>query len=97
MDVLIVGKELEKQSLEEVKFMIDVNLVGSFKAALPSMKAREELKKRPELTSIIAASSGSMKTKEVAKICLAGIKAGKFTIDILRAAACLLRDRLGML
>ncbi|CAH8365287.1 unnamed protein product [Eruca vesicaria subsp. sativa] len=90
IDVLIVnqgvfiGKELEKQSYEEVKFMIDVNLVGSFnviKAALPSMKGRgPELKKRPELTSIIAASSGSMKTKEVAKICLDGIKGGKFTV-----------------
>ncbi|EOA21099.1 hypothetical protein CARUB_v10001439mg [Capsella rubella] len=154
IDVLIVnqgvfiGKELEKQSHEEVKFMIDVNLVGSFNvimAALPAMKAREgrgpasislvssqagqagiygytaysaskfglqglaqalqqevisddihvtllfppdtdtpgyeeEQKKRPELTSIIAASSGSMKTKEVAKICLDGIKAGKFTV-----------------
>ncbi|KAH0860451.1 hypothetical protein HID58_088712 [Brassica napus] len=99
IDVLIVnqgvfiGKELEKQSTEEIKFMIDVNLVGSFnviKAALPSMKGRgpasislvssqAEQKKRPELTSIIAASSGSMKTKEVAKICLDGIKAGKFT------------------
>lgn len=39
-----------------------------------------EQKKRPELTSIIAASSGSMKTNEVAKICLDGIKAGKFTV-----------------
>ena len=35
---------------------------------------------KPELTSIIASSSGSMKTKEVAKICLDGIKAGKFTV-----------------
>ncbi|KAF2538426.1 hypothetical protein F2Q68_00022367, partial [Brassica cretica] len=45
IDVLIVnqgvfiGKELEKQSTEEVKFMIDVNLVGSW----------SEQKKRPEL------------------------------------------------
>lgn len=38
-----------------------------------------EQKKRPELTSIIA-SSGSIKTKEVAKICLDGIKTGKFTV-----------------
>lgn len=41
---------------------------------------QEEQRKRPELTSIIAASSGSMKTKEVAKICMDGIKAGKFTV-----------------
>ncbi|KAJ4882482.1 3-dehydrosphinganine reductase TSC10B [Raphanus sativus] len=81
--------------MEEVKFMIDVNLVGSFnviKAALPLMKGRggpasislvssqAGQRKRPELTSIIAASSGSMKTKEVAKICMDGIKAGKFTV-----------------
>ncbi|WZZ22024.1 hypothetical protein YC2023_123411 [Brassica napus] len=74
--------------------MLDVNLLGSFnviKAALPSMKGRggpasislvssqAGHKKRPELTSIIA-SSGSIKTKEVAKICLDGIKTGKFTV-----------------
>ena len=41
---VFIGKELEKQSPAEVKFMIDVNLVGSFtviKAALPALKARE--------------------------------------------------------
>lgn len=47
IDVLIVNQgvfvpqELEKQELDEVKFMIDVNLMGSFhmiKAALPSIK-----------------------------------------------------------
>ncbi|CAF1778395.1 unnamed protein product [Brassica napus] len=123
IDVLIVnqgvfiGKELEKQSTEEVKFMIDVNLVGSWsgiygytaysasKFGLQGLAQalqqevishdihvsllfppdtdtpgfEEEQKKRPELTSIIASSSGSMKTREVAKICLDGIKSGKFT------------------
>ncbi|KAL1203313.1 3-dehydrosphinganine reductase TSC10B [Cardamine amara subsp. amara] len=41
---VFIGKEVEKQSPEEVKFMIDANLIGSFnviKAALPAMKARE--------------------------------------------------------
>ncbi|KAF3566637.1 hypothetical protein DY000_02018470 [Brassica cretica] len=70
IDVLIVnqgvfiGKELEKQSTEEVKFMIDVNL---------------NRRRGQSSTSIIASSSGSMKTREVAKICLDGIKSGKFT------------------
>ncbi|XP_010546852.1 PREDICTED: 3-dehydrosphinganine reductase TSC10A-like [Tarenaya hassleriana] len=155
IDVLVVNQgvfvaeELEKQSLDEVKFMIDVNLLGSFnviKAALPSMKARkghgpasiaimssqagqvgiygytaysaskfglqglaqalqqeviadnihvslifppdtetpgfeEEQKTRPQLTNIIAASSGAMKPEEVAKITLEGIKAGKFSVS----------------
>ncbi|KAF8093298.1 hypothetical protein N665_0385s0045 [Sinapis alba] len=155
VDVLIVNqgvftaKELEKHSVEDVKFTIDVNLVGSFnvvKAALPAMKARqgrgpgsialvssqagqvgiygyaaysaskfglqglaqslqqeviaddihitlvfppdtdtpgfeEEQKSRPEVTAIIAASSGSMKTEEVARKAMDGIKAGKFTVS----------------
>ena len=50
IDVFIVNqgvftaRELEKHSLEDVKFTIEVNLVGSFnviKAALPGMKARK--------------------------------------------------------
>lgn len=50
IDVLIVNQgvfvpqELEKQGLDEIRFMIDVNLIGSFnmiKAALPVMKNRE--------------------------------------------------------
>ncbi|CAN8269923.1 unnamed protein product [Cochlearia groenlandica] len=155
IDVLVVNqgvftaKELEKHSLEDIKFIIDVNLLGSFnviKAALPAMKARkglgpgsialvssqagqvgiygyaaysaskfglhglaqslqqeviaydihvtlvfppdtdtpgfeEEQKTRPEVTSIIAASSGSMKTEEVARKAMDGIKAGKFTVS----------------
>lgn len=156
IDVLVVNqgvftaRELEKHSVEDVKFTIDVNLVGSFnviKAALPGMKAgregrgpasislvssqagqvgvygyaaysaskfglqglaqslqqeviaddihvtlvfppdtdtpgfEEEQKSRPEVTSIIAASSGSMKTEEVARRAMEGIKAGKFTVS----------------
>nr|GMD68658.1 3-dehydrosphinganine reductase TSC10A-like [Ipomoea batatas] len=154
IDVLIcnhgvfIPQELDKQELEEVKFMIDVNLIGTFnliKAALPGMKNRsergpgsiaimssqagqvgiygysaysaskfglrgmaealqqeiigddihvslifppdtetpgfaEENKRRPELTSILAASSGAMKAEEVAKKSVDGIKSGSFIV-----------------
>lgn len=154
VDVLIcnqgvfVPQELETQELEEIRFMIDVNLMGCFrliKAALPGMKNRkdglpasialmssqagqvgiygytaysaskfglrglgealqqevisdnihvslifppdtqtpgllEESKKRPGLTSIIAASSGAMKADEVAKKALNGVKSGSFMV-----------------
>ncbi|KAK3013560.1 hypothetical protein RJ639_009933 [Escallonia herrerae] len=154
IDVLVCNQgvfvpgELETQEMEEVKFMIDVNLVGTFhliKAALPGMKNRkdrepasivimssqagqvgiygytaysaskfglrgmaealqqeviaenihvslifppdtetpglvEENKRRPQLTSIIAASSGAMKADEVAKKALNGIKSGSFMV-----------------
>lgn len=154
IDILIcnqgvfVAQELENSSVEELKFMIDINLMGTFhliKAALPGMKNRagrgpgsisimssqagqvgiygytaysaskfglrgmaealqqevigydihvslifppdtdtpglaEENKRKPELTSIIAASSGSMKADEVAKTSLIGIKSGSFFV-----------------
>ncbi|XWS32659.1 hypothetical protein CRYUN_Cryun22dG0008900 [Craigia yunnanensis] len=154
IDVLVVNQgvfvpqELEKQALDEVRFMIDVNLMGSFnviKAALPLMKERkdreptaislissqagqvgiygytaysaskfglrglaealqqeviadnihvsiifppdtetpgleQENKVRPELTKILAGSSGSMKADEVAKKALDGIKSGSFIV-----------------
>ncbi|XP_022862349.1 3-dehydrosphinganine reductase TSC10A-like [Olea europaea var. sylvestris] len=40
----------------------------------------EENKRRPQLTSIIAASSGAMKADEVAKKSLNGIKSGTFIV-----------------
>ncbi|KAG9148535.1 hypothetical protein Leryth_022179 [Lithospermum erythrorhizon] len=154
IDILIcnqgvfVAHELENSPLQELKFMIDINLMGTFhliKAALPNMKSRvgrgpgsislmssqagqvgiygytaysaskfglrgmaeallqevigydihvslifppdtdtpgllEENKSKPEITSIIAASSGSMKANEVAKIALRGIRSGRFFI-----------------
>ncbi|KAF9674630.1 hypothetical protein SADUNF_Sadunf10G0146900 [Salix dunnii] len=155
IDVLIVNQgvfvaqELEEQKLDEVRFIIDVNLMGSFnmiKAALPGMKRSrkdrgpgsislmssqagqvgiygytaysaskfglrglaealqqeligdnihvslvfppdtetpglvEENKRKPQLTSIIASSSGAMKADEVAKKALEGIKSGSFII-----------------
>ncbi|KAL8162668.1 hypothetical protein V2J09_014157 [Rumex salicifolius] len=155
IDVLVCNQgvftpqTLEEQELEEIRFMIEVNLMGTFhliKAALPSMKKDrnsrgpasiammssqagqvgiygytaysaskfglrglaealqqeviadnihvslifppdtdtpglvEETKKRPQLTSIIAESSGAMKSDEVAKKAIAGIKQGRFII-----------------
>ncbi|XP_020083941.1 3-dehydrosphinganine reductase TSC10A [Ananas comosus] len=156
VDVLVcnhgvfVPQELEKQELEEVRFMVDVNLMGTFnliKAALPAMKQRardtglpasiaimssqagqvgvygytaysaskfalrglgealqheviadnihvslifppdtetpgfaEEHKRRPELTNMIAGSSGEMKADDVARKALDGIKVGKFIV-----------------
>ncbi|KAK7303271.1 hypothetical protein RJT34_14174 [Clitoria ternatea] len=146
---VFVALELEKMELSEVKFTMDVNLMGSFnliKAALPAMKNRkdslpasiafvssqagqvgiygyvaysaskfglrglaealqheviadnihvslifppdtdtpglvEENKRKPELTKIIASSSGFMKAEEVAKKALDGIKRGSFVIS----------------
>uniref|UniRef100_A0A0D9VJX3 3-dehydrosphinganine reductase n=1 Tax=Leersia perrieri TaxID=77586 RepID=A0A0D9VJX3_9ORYZ len=156
VDVLVcnhgvfVPQELEKQEMEEVKWMVDINLMGTFhlvKAALPAMKERtketglpasiaimssqagqvgvygytaysaskfalrglgealqheviadnihvslvfppdtetpgfaEENKRRPELTNIIAGSSGGMKADDVARKALDGIKSGKFIV-----------------
>ncbi|URE30508.1 3-ketodihydrosphingosine [Musa troglodytarum] len=156
VDVLVcnqgvfVPQELERQSLEEVRFMVEVNLMGTFhliKAALPAMKQRgketglpasiavmssqagqvgvygytaysatkfglrglaealqhevimdnihvtlifppdtdtpglaQELKRRPEITSVIAASSGGMKADDVAQKALNGIKSAQFVV-----------------
>ncbi|KAL6193932.1 hypothetical protein ACLB2K_035016 [Fragaria x ananassa] len=155
IDVLVVNQgvfvpgELDKQGLDDVRFMVDVNLMGSFnmiKAALPAMKKdreergpgsiaimssqagqvgiygytaysaskfglrglaealqqeviadnihvslifppdtdtpglTEETKKRPQLTSIIAESSGAMKAEDVAKKALDGIKSASFIV-----------------
>lgn len=57
---VFIGKELEKQSMEEVKFMIDVNLVGSFnviKAALPLMKGRGG----PASISLVSSQAGQVR------------------------------------
>ncbi|XAR57230.1 3-dehydrosphinganine reductase [Bertholletia excelsa] len=154
IDVLVCNQgvfeaqELERQELESVKFMIDVNLMGTFhliKAALPGMKNRrgggaasiavmssqagqvgiygytaysaskfalrgmaealqqeviaddihvslifppdtetpglmEENKSKPELTRVIASSSGAMKANEVAMKTLDGISSGSFIV-----------------
>lgn len=67
IDVLVVNQgifvpqELEKQSLDEVKFMIDVNLMGSFnviKAALPLMKDRKD--GLPTSIALISSQAGQV-------------------------------------
>jgi 3-dehydrosphinganine reductase len=67
IDVLIVNqgvftaKELVKHSPEDVKFTIDVNLVGSFnviKAALPAMKARKD--RGPASISLVSSQAGQV-------------------------------------
>ncbi|KAG2300120.1 hypothetical protein Bca52824_036592 [Brassica carinata] len=68
------------QALQQEVISHDIHVSLLFPPDTDTPGFEEEQKKRPELTSIIAASSGSMKTKEVAKICLDGIKAGKFTV-----------------
>ncbi|XWS32660.1 hypothetical protein CRYUN_Cryun22dG0008900 [Craigia yunnanensis] len=67
IDVLVVNQgvfvpqELEKQALDEVRFMIDVNLMGSFnviKAALPLMKERKD--REPTAISLISSQAGQV-------------------------------------
>ncbi|KAF8079804.1 LOW QUALITY PROTEIN: hypothetical protein N665_0999s0003 [Sinapis alba] len=67
------------EALQQEVISHDIHVTLLFPPDTDTPGFQEEQKKRPELTSIIAASSGSMKTKEVAKICLDGIKAGKFS------------------
>ncbi|WMV08410.1 hypothetical protein MTR67_001795 [Solanum verrucosum] len=65
IDVLVcnqgvfVPQELETQDIEEIKFMIDVNLTGTFhliKAALPGMKNRAD--RGPGSIAIISSQAG---------------------------------------
>lgn len=67
IDVLVVNqgifvpKALEEQGLDEVKFMIDVNLMGSFnviKAALPLMKNRKD--RGPASIALMSSQSGQV-------------------------------------
>ncbi|KAK8498863.1 hypothetical protein V6N12_000266 [Hibiscus sabdariffa] len=67
IDVLVVNQgifvpqELEKQDMDEVKLMIDVNLVGSFnviKAALPLMKGRKD--SRPASIALMSSQAGQV-------------------------------------
>lgn len=68
IDVLVVNhgvflnQELEKQGLDVVKLMIDVNLMGSFnviKAALPLMKGRKD--RHPAAISLMSSQAGQVK------------------------------------
>ncbi|KAK2966898.1 hypothetical protein RJ640_028908 [Escallonia rubra] len=67
IDVLVCNQgvfvpgELETQEMEEVKFMIDVNLVGTFhliKAALPGMKNRKD--REPASIAIMSSQAGQV-------------------------------------
>ncbi|KAF4368944.1 hypothetical protein F8388_021556 [Cannabis sativa] len=117
IDVLVVNQgvfipqELEKQDLDEVKFMVDVGIYGytAYSASKFGLRGlaealqqelisqdihvslifppdtdtpgmAEEVKRRPQLTSVIAAASGAMGANEVAKKALDGIKCGSFII-----------------
>lgn len=67
IDVLIVNQgvflpeEMEKQGLDEIRFMIDVNLMGSFnmiKAALPGMKSRKD--RGPASIALMSSQAGQV-------------------------------------
>ncbi|KAI4364391.1 hypothetical protein MLD38_020487 [Melastoma candidum] len=69
VDVLIINagvfvpEELDKQDLEEVRKMIDVNLMGSFnvvKAALPGMKRRENGGRAPRSIAFMSSQAGQV-------------------------------------
>lgn len=67
IDVLIVNQgvfvpqELERQSLDEVRFMVDVNLMGTFnmiKAVLPMMKNRGD--RGPASIALMSSQAGQV-------------------------------------
>lgn len=69
IDVLVCNQgvfiplELEKQELEEVKFMVDINLMGTFhliKAALPGMKRRARETGLPASIAIMSSQAGQV-------------------------------------
>lgn len=69
VDVLVCNhgvftpQELEKQDLEEVRFMVEVNLMGTFnliKAALPTMKQRTKVTGLPASIAIMSSQAGQV-------------------------------------
>ncbi|NP_001308667.1 uncharacterized protein LOC100384036 precursor [Zea mays] len=67
VDVLVcnhgvfVPQELEGQDVDEIKWMVDINLMGSFhliKAALPAMKARTRETRLPGSIAIMSSQAG---------------------------------------
>ncbi|CAL9071194.1 unnamed protein product [Musa textilis] len=69
VDVLVcnqgvfVPQELERQSLEEVRFMVEVNLMGTFhliKAALPAMKQRGKETGLPASIAVMSSQAGQV-------------------------------------
>ncbi|KAL0744296.1 hypothetical protein Bca4012_085809 [Brassica carinata] len=69
------------QSLQQEVIADDIHVTLVFPPDTDTPGFEEEQKSRPEVTAIIAASSGSMKTEEVARRAMDGIKAGKFTVS----------------
>ena len=62
---VFVPQELEKQDMEEVKWMVDINLMGTFhlvKAALPAMKARTRETRLPASIAIMSSQAGQVHT-----------------------------------
>ncbi|CAI9094564.1 OLC1v1030324C1 [Oldenlandia corymbosa var. corymbosa] len=60
---LFFARELERQSLEEIKSMIDVNLLGTFhliKAALPGMKEKRAGRSTPRCIALTSSQAGQM-------------------------------------
>jgi 3-dehydrosphinganine reductase len=69
VDVLVcnqgvfVPQEFEKQDMEEVKWMVDINLMGTFhlvKAALPAMKERTRETGLPGSIAIMSSQAGQV-------------------------------------
>ncbi|KAK1318317.1 hypothetical protein QJS10_CPB04g00688 [Acorus calamus] len=93
IDVLIcnhgvfVPQELERQELKEVRFMVDVNLMGTFnliKAALPAMKeSRPE--RGPGSIAIMSSQAENKRRPELTKI-LAGHSSAMQADDVARKA-----------
>ncbi|KAG5529690.1 hypothetical protein RHGRI_030160 [Rhododendron griersonianum] len=83
---VFVPSELEKQemgmaeSLQQEVIADNIHVSQIFPPDTETPGLAEEEKKRPPLTSIIAASSGAMKADEVAKKALDGIKSGSFFV-----------------
>ncbi|KAG9147316.1 hypothetical protein Leryth_020572, partial [Lithospermum erythrorhizon] len=68
----------ESLQQEVIGYDIHVSLIFPSDTDTPGMAI--ESKRRPEITSIIAASSSAMKVDEVAKISLDGIRSGRFLV-----------------
>ena len=69
VDVLVcnhgvfVPQELERQDMEEIKWMVDINLMGTFhliKAVLPAMKARTRETRFPGSIAIMSSQAGQV-------------------------------------
>lgn len=69
VDVLVcnhgvfVPQELERQDMDEIKWMVDINLMGTFhliKAALPAMKARTRETRLPGSIAIMSSQAGQV-------------------------------------